>query len=135
MGETEQFRMSLPSEGKVEITGPSDLEKTLRRDIQTAQGNLDRYLARKNTEGYNETNQSKENNMKLFAIEITRKTAPIIALLNNGVEPIVPKKKCYFIFDATWNSDVVPEIVNFRELSEEYDIASGYPIVLPLKRR
>lgn len=71
--------------------------------------------------------------MKFYAIEINRASAPIIALLNNGVEPATEKKKTFFIFDATWNSDFVPEILTMRDLADRFSIKSGAPLVMSLK--
>lgn len=70
----------------------------------------------------------------MFAIEITRQSVDIIRLLNNGVAPLLErKKKTYFVFDATWNSDFVPEILIFKDLANRFDIKSVSPFVLCLK--
>lgn len=69
----------------------------------------------------------------LHAIEITKKSAPIIALLNNGVVPETEKKSTYFIFDATWNSDFVPEIITQRDLANTYDLGKC-PFIVSLKK-
>jgi hypothetical protein len=56
--------------------------------------------------------------MKLYAILITKFDIDLITFLNEGVTPEIEEKPTYFIFDATWNSDVPNEIVTEDELLE-----------------
>ncbi len=72
--------------------------------------------------------------MKLYALEIKKSDLALITLLNNGVTPKVEKVKTYFIFDATWNTDYVPQIITRREFMQTYDIYSNSPLLLRLKK-
>jgi hypothetical protein len=71
--------------------------------------------------------------MKLYALKIRKSDLGLITLLNGGVEPKVEKKESYFIFDATWNSDVPNVIVSNREFLQTYDIMKSSPLVLTVK--
>jgi len=70
---------------------------------------------------------------KLYAIEIVKRNFPLIGLLNNGVIPEIEKKKTYFIFDATWESEVANEIMTEKQLLKTYDIGKS-PWVFRLKK-
>lgn len=72
--------------------------------------------------------------MKLYAIQIQKSHLELITLLNQGVTPQIEKKKTYFIFDATWNSDVPSEIVTEREFHDRFEISSRSPLLLSLKK-
>lgn len=54
--------------------------------------------------------------MDLYAIEILRQDLPLITLLNQGVTPQIEAKPTWFVFDATWNSEVPNQIVSEEEL-------------------
>lgn len=73
--------------------------------------------------------------MDLFAIPVTELTVPIIRLLNKGVAPQVEEDTTYFIFDATWNSDVPNKIVTEGDLKFQYETDNFpipvYPTALP----
>jgi len=72
--------------------------------------------------------------MKLYALKIRNSDLELITLLNSGVTPEV-EKKTYFIFDATWNSDVPNQIMTERELLTTYDLKKSYgPHLLALKK-
>jgi hypothetical protein len=60
--------------------------------------------------------------MELYAIKIQKSHLALITLLNGGVTPKVEKQPSYFIFDATWNSDVPNEIVTAREFLQRFEI-------------
>ncbi len=72
--------------------------------------------------------------MKLYALQIRKSDLELIALLNNGVTPKVEKKKTFFIFDATWNSEFVPEIVTELGLMNTCAISNHNPLLLALKK-
>ena len=72
--------------------------------------------------------------MKLYAIKIRKSDLELITLLNGGVTPAVEKKPTYFIFDATWNSDVPNEIVTEREFYNRFEIKTNGPLLLSLKK-
>jgi len=54
--------------------------------------------------------------MHLYAIQVQAKDLDLITLLNQGVTPAIEAKPTYFVFDATWNSEVPNEIVTEEEL-------------------
>lgn len=70
----------------------------------------------------------------LYAIKVRKADLALIALLNSGVTPKVEKKSTYFIFDATWNSYFVPQIITEQALAKTYDFKTVAPILLALKR-
>lgn len=72
--------------------------------------------------------------MELYAIQIQKSHLALITLLNGGVTPKVEKKTTYFIFDATWNSDVPNEIVTEREFLQRFEISSRTPLLFKLKK-
>lgn len=71
--------------------------------------------------------------MKLYAIKIRKTDLALITLLNGGVTPEIEKKSTYFIFDATWNTDYVPQIITQRELLS-YEISNLSPLFLSIKK-
>lgn len=70
--------------------------------------------------------------MNLFAIEISGASSALIALLNKGVIPPI-KAKTYFVFDATWNSDMESKVMTQREMANTYDFYKNSPFVIRLK--
>lgn len=72
--------------------------------------------------------------MELYAIQIRKTDLPLITLLNSGVTPEIETKKTYFVFDATWNSEVPNEIVTERELDKRFEVSARSPMLLKLKK-
>ena len=72
--------------------------------------------------------------MKLYALKIRNSDLELITLLNSGVTPEVPKTPTYFVFDATWNSDVPNQIMTERELLKTHDLKSNGPHLLALNK-
>lgn len=72
--------------------------------------------------------------MELYAIRITKSHLALIALLNEGVTPVVEKKPTWFVFDATWNSDIPNRILTEREFYNLGEISSRSPLMLKLKK-
>lgn len=72
--------------------------------------------------------------MKLYALKIRKSDLALIALLNGGVTPKIEKKTTYFIFDATWNSDYVPQIITERTFNQTCDIVNNSPLLLAIKQ-
>jgi len=71
--------------------------------------------------------------MQLYALEIRKSDLALITLLNNGVTPKIEKTKTYFIFDATWDSEFVPQILTKRKCFQTFDIKAISPLVLAVK--
>jgi len=71
--------------------------------------------------------------VELYAIEIKKNSLALVTLLNQGVTPPIEKKKTYFIFDATWNSEVPNEIVTEKELLT-HPFYQNSPLILKLKK-
>lgn len=67
--------------------------------------------------------------MKLYALKIRKTDIALITLLNSGVTPEIEKKNTYFVFDATWNTDVPNKIISEREFLK-YNISMLSPILL-----
>jgi hypothetical protein len=72
--------------------------------------------------------------MKLYALKIRKSDLALITLLNNGVTPEVEKTKTYFLFDATWNTDYVPQIITERTFLQTCDIMKISPLLLSIKQ-
>lgn len=70
--------------------------------------------------------------MHLYAIKVQKSHLAMIALLNNGVVPEVEKTTTWFIFDATWNSEVPNKIVTDREFLQ-YTLKGWQPLLLSIK--
>lgn len=49
----------------------------------------------------------------MFAILITKVTAPLIAAMNNGVTPEVENDETYFIYE---NEEIAPYIITSKEM-------------------
>ena len=71
--------------------------------------------------------------MNLYAIKIKKSDLALITMLNNGVTPKVEKKETYFIFDATWKTDFIPQIIETRECWNKYEIKGNSPLLLKVK--
>ena len=70
----------------------------------------------------------------LYAIKISKSNLAFITMLNNGVTPKIEKKETYFIFDGTWNTDFVPQIIEARECwRNRYEIRGNSPMLLAVK--
>jgi hypothetical protein len=54
--------------------------------------------------------------MHRYAILIQAKDLDLITLLNRGVTPAIEEKPTYFVFDATWNTTLLNQIVTEEEL-------------------
>lgn len=72
--------------------------------------------------------------MLLYAIEIRKSNLALITLLNSGVTPEIEKKSTYFLFDATWNTDFVPQILDSRECWNTYEIKNTNPMMFAVKK-
>lgn len=71
--------------------------------------------------------------MQLYAIKIRKSDLALITLLNAGVTPKVEKTETYFVFDATWNSEVPNQIVTHRKFLTTYDLKGIQPMLLACK--
>lgn len=72
--------------------------------------------------------------MQLYALKIRKSDLALITLLNGGVTPKIEKRNNYFLFDATWNSDFVPQILTEREFMSNYEFKQNSPLVLSIKK-
>ena len=73
--------------------------------------------------------------MQLYTLKVRKTDLALITLLNSGVPPKVEKKETYFVFDATRNSDFVPQILTKREMYNTYTIKGTSPLLLALKKQ
>jgi hypothetical protein len=71
--------------------------------------------------------------MKLYGIKIQKSHLALIALLNAGVTPEIEKTPTWFIFDATWNSEVPNKIVTDREFLQTCEIKGWQPMLLAIR--
>lgn len=69
---------------------------------------------------------------KIYAIEITPDTREIIALLNRGVVPELAPD-AYFVFDATWNSDMPSVVMEGRDIAKRWNMRNATHVVLKLE--
>lgn len=65
--------------------------------------------------------------MRVFAIEITENTLPIVTLLNKGISPLVEGGWTWFLFEMNDDDTIdVREIMKYSDFTEKYGSRGSY---------